>query len=204
MCAGIFFRRRKPAFKGERTSVAPLHADGVERGDALLGEHARGAPASHAALRGDPAPEGIPLRRLIPLWHVEIAVRLIIRARVRVHQIPRRGERILQGVEEGAALAHFVDDAKALADDEGILPRHAVVPDRRVHLLLDGADGIEVLEIVDDVQNNGRFAPAARREGAADLLLVDDGRDGRAEQDDPVHIRDMDALVEHIDAIQEL
>ena len=41
-------------------------------------------------------------------------------------------------------------------------------------------------------------------EGAADLLFIDDGRNGGAEKDDTVNIADMDTLVEHVDAEEEL
>ena len=41
-------------------------------------------------------------------------------------------------------------------------------------------------------------------EGAADLLLIDDGTDRRAEKDHAAYIRDMDPLVEHVDAEEEL
>ena len=69
----------------------------------------------------------------------------------------------------------------------------------RAHLLLNGGDAVEIFDVVDDVYNDG-FFPAARRQGAPDLLLVDDGGDGGAEKDHARDVVDVDALVEHVDA----
>ena len=41
-------------------------------------------------------------------------------------------------------------------------------------------------------------------EGAANLLLVDNGRDRRAEEDHAAHVRDVDSLVQHVYAEEEL
>ena len=81
-----------------------------------------------------------------------------------------------------------------------MLARQAVVPHRFRHLVFERAHGVEVFKVVYEVEDDGLFL-LRRRQRAPDLLLVDDGRDGRTEEDDAVYIGHMDALVEHIDAI---
>ena len=68
--------------------------------------------------------------------------------------------------------------------------------------MLDRGNAGQALKVVHHVQNQGRCCDACRQ-GPADLLLINDGRHRRPEQD---HARDtfhMDALVEHIDTEEE-
>ena len=97
---------------------------------------------------------------------------------------------------------HFVDDLKRVRQLLA-LAEVAVVYRRRFHLLFDAADGIEVFNIENDVKNNRGLARRGGQ-GSADLLLIDNGADGRAQEDDAGDVVHMHPFVQHVDAVEEL
>ena len=196
----VLLRRSEIALETELGHAVPNHADRIEPADALLVEPPEGVARPDAPLHGHPIPEAVSLRRLIALGDFEIAVFPEVGRGMGIHRLPRYGERLFERVEECAALARLVDEGEALGDDAAMLARQAVVPHRFRHLVFERAHGVEVFKVVYKVEDDGLFL-LRRRQRAPDLLLVDDGRDGRTEEDDAVHIGHMDALVEHIDAI---
>ena len=109
---------------------------------------------------------------------------------------------MLQLFEQAAAVLRLLDDFKSVRYDGFALARVIQALDGGLYLLLQKADAAKPLDVVDHIDNDRRTA-LARGQGAADLLLVDDGRDGRAEEDDARNAGDVNALVEHIDAEQQ-
>ena len=117
--------------------------------------------------------------------------------------IPGRGQAALQLLKQDAAVLHLLDHLKALGDDPvslavGVEPLHG-----GAHLVLQPRDAAQPLEVIHHIQNQRRFG-AAGGQRPADLLLINDGRHGGPEQDHARDALDMDALVQHIDAEQQL
>ena len=98
---------------------------------------------------------------------------------------------------------HLLDDLEPLGHDLVALTVGIEPVNRLLHLALQTGYTGQALEIVDHIQDQ-RGCGVPGGQGAANLLLVNNGRNGRSEQNDPGNALHMDALVEHIDAEQQL
>ena len=187
---------------GRFEPVLPHHAESVQPGDLAFGQRAGGPPAAHPALGHNPAAQRQPLRRNVAFGDQQVAVLGLVQRRGPVILLPAAGQAVLQLFEQAAAVLRLLDDFKSVRYDGFALARVIQALDGGLYLLLQKADAAKPLDVVDHIDNDRRTA-LARGQGAADLLLVDDGRDGRAEEDHARNAGDVYALVEHIDAEQQ-
>ena len=127
----------------------------------------------------------------------------IVGAGFAVHHVPWRAERLLQPLEQLPAVAHLIRQFKPVTGDLAFPVFVGVIGNDRFHLPAQRRDGIEVVDVVDQVEDHRRFS-ARRRQRSADLLLVHDGGNGRAAKDHAVQPLHMHALVEHVDAVEQL
>ena len=98
---------------------------------------------------------------------------------------------------------HLLHDLKAVGDNLVPLAVGVQALHSGGHFVLQAADAGQPLKVVDHVQNQ-RCGAVPCRQGAPDLLFVDDGRNSRAEQNHTRNARNVYALVEHINAKQQL
>ena len=193
----------KAALPGKVAVAVPDDADGVKAGDLLLGEEPFGLSVVDFALDVEPAAERKTGFGLVFGRDEEVAAGLVISPGLGVHDIPGGAQGTFELGEERLAVAGLVDNLEGVVHDVLVLAEVLIVRDGRAHFLLDGADAVEALDVEDDVEDDGVLSGAGG-EGAADLLFINDGRDGRTEQDDAADIRQMHAFVEHVDAVQKL
>ena len=183
--------------------VSPDHPDAVQPRDLLLGQIALNLSLAHPALGHQPHPKAQTAGRGVQFRDVQIAVLRIVDACLREIVLPTGRETCLQLLEQHPAVVHLLDDLEPLGDDLVALTVGVKPVNRLLHLALQTGNTGQTFEIVDHIQNQ-RGCGVPGSQGTSDLLLVDDGRDGRSEQDDPGNAFHMDALVEHIDAEQQL
>ena len=115
--------------------------------------------------------------------------------------IPCAGQAAVQLLEQPAAFMGLLDDREPFGYDFVRFAALAQALHGRIHLLLNGGDAAQIFKVIHHIQDQRR-AGATCRERPPDLLLVNNGADGRAEQDHAGNAVHMDALVEHVDAEQ--
>ena len=108
----------------------------------------------------------------------------------------------MQLLKQNAAVMHLLHDLKVVGDDLVSLAVGVQALHGGGHFALQAADAGQPLEVVDHIQNQ-RCNAVPCCQSAPNLLLVDDGRNRRAEQNDALDALDMDALIEHVNAEQE-
>ena len=109
----------------------------------------------------------------------------------------------MQLLKQNAAVMHLLHDLKAIGDDLVSLAVGVQALHGGGHFVLQAADAGQSLEVVDHIQNQ-RCNAVPCCQSATDLLLIDDGRNRRAEQNHTRNARNVYALVEHINAEQQL
>ena len=181
----------------------PHHADGVQPGNLLLGQHPKPGSPAHSPLGLQPVAQGQIAVRPIPLGHVQMTVGLEIVPGLGVHHVPGSVQAGFQLLKQPAAVLHFVDQFKPGGMDLTFRMMIGVKGGQLVHLLTNGGNGVQILHIVDQIHNHGRAALEGA-EGPANLLLIQNGRYGRAAQNHPGQAVHMNALVKHVDAVQQL
>ena len=197
--------RLEEAVKAPVAGALPTHAEGIQKPDLVIGQGSAGLAGADLALGIQPAAEGIAVRGDIALRHIQIAVFAAVLLRLAVHEVPGGGEGIVEAVEELETVAHLVIYAEVFVDDLVLEVERTIPGGSKTHLVLNGVDAGEVFDVEDDVENNRRGRrSSAGAESAADLLLIDNRRDGRTEENDAADIRNVDAFVEHVDAEEQL
>ena len=157
----------------------PHHADGVQPGNLLLGQYPKPGSPAHGPLGLQPVAQGQIAVRPIPLGHVQMTVGLEIVPGLGVHHVPGSVQAGFQLLKQPAAVLHFVDQFKPGGMDLTFRMMIGVKGGQLVHLLTNGGNGVQILHIVDQIHNHGRAALEGA-EGPANLLLIQNGRHGRA------------------------
>ena len=199
----ILLCRRQPACPRKVVVTVPAHTDTVQSLDLLLGQAARAFSAANLPLQLQPRAKAQPHRRFVSSGDVQIAVFGVVDACLRVVVVPRRGQAALQLLKQNAAVMQLLHNLKAIGDNLVPLAVGVQALHGGGHFILQAADAGQPLEVVDHIQNQWCSAVPCRQ-GAPDLLLVDDGRNGWAEQNHARNARNVYALVEHINAEQQL
>ena len=109
----------------------------------------------------------------------------------------------MQLLKQNAAVVHLLHDLEAVCDNLVPLAVSVQALHGGGHFVLQAADAGQSLEVVDHIQNQ-RYGAVPCCQSATNLLLIDDGRNRRAEQNHTRNARNVYALVEHINAEQQL
>ena len=143
----IGFSCKVIALPREITPGIPHDAKVIQKVDLLIGEMTDGLTVINLTLGIEPAAEGEAGLGFILIRDLEIAVGEVILFCFGVHEIPGGIKGTFQRIEEAAAVAGFINDFKAVIDDEGVITEVMVIGDGGLHLLLNRAYAIKILNI---------------------------------------------------------
>lgn len=189
----------EPAFFGR----IPLKAQILEAADAVGRQDAFDPAAVYPALAAAPAAEGEAVGGPVMGRDIHVAELLFELDKTAEHLVPGGGQGLVQLSKETSAVGHLVDDGEVLDLDLLAVAALAPEPDGLGNLAAEGVDGIEVIHIGDDIENE-RLPRVRGGERAADLLFEDDRGDRRAEKNHAGDVVNVDALVEHVDGEEDL
>ena len=78
------------------------------------------------------------------------------------HDIPACGKGVVELIKKLFGFSHLVNHLKAVVDDHAVIAERAVIADRYLHFLLNGADGIQIFYIIYNVKNDWNVVFARR------------------------------------------
>ena len=188
---------------GQVAVVVPAHADTVQAFNLLLGQAPGTLAAANLPLNLQPCSKAQTHRRLVAPRNIQVAVFGIVNASLGEVVIPRRGQAALQLFKQHAAVMDLLQNLKTVSHNLIALTVGVETLHSGSHLILQATDAGQALKVIDDIQNK-RCCAIPCCQSAANLLLVDNRRNRRTEQNDARDALDMDALIEHVNAEQKL
>lgn len=181
----------------------PPEAQVIEPADAVGGQDALDPAAVDPALAAAPAAEREAVGGAVMGRDIHVAELFFEQDKTAVHLVPGGGQGLVQLGKEASAVGHLVDDGEVLDLELFAVASFAPEPDGLGNLIAERVDGIEVIDIGDDVENE-RLPRVGGGERAADLLFEDDRGDSGTEQNNAGDVVNVDALVEHVDGEEDL
>jgi len=199
----VFLGNLKSMLPRNFLPIAPDHANAVQPRDLLFGQISLDLTLAHTALCDQPHAKAQTSGRGIQFRNVQVSMLRVVDACLREIVLPAGRKAGLQLLKQHPAVMHLLDDLEPLGHDLIALTIGIEPVNSLLHLTLQAGNTGQPLKIVDHIQNQrGCGIPCGQ--SPADLLLVDDGRNRRSEQNDTRNPLHMNALVKHIDAEQQL